>query len=102
GFRLLPRLHFRHVLGVGSALGDELSPLTADRVTVIEPASRFRNPKYHYVVPASNGILPFADASFDFVSCLGVLHHLPKVRMAVKEISRVLEPNGYALIREPI
>jgi ubiquinone/menaquinone biosynthesis C-methylase UbiE len=44
--------------------------------------------------------LPFPDASFDYVICLAVLHHLkPKEHeKALKEIKRVLKPGGKAAI----
>jgi SAM-dependent methyltransferase len=42
--------------------------------------------------------LPFADASFDFVTSAGVLHHTPETRRAVAEIHRVLRPGGRAMI----
>src|SRR5205085_3102082 len=37
---------------------------------------------------------PFAEGSFGFVSCLGVLHHLPDPRAGLGVLARLLEPNG--------
>jgi len=42
--------------------------------------------------------MPFADASFDCVTCGWVLEHLPDPRPGLKEISRVLKPGGNVLI----
>lgn len=42
--------------------------------------------------------LPFADASFDRVSSNGVLHHTPDMAGALREIRRVLRPDGLATI----
>lgn len=42
--------------------------------------------------------LPFADDTFDFVSCNGVLHHTPGTRVGFQEILRVLRPGGRAII----
>ena len=40
----------------------------------------------------------FADAYFDHVNCLGVIHHTPNPSQAVAEIARVLKPGGTACI----
>ena len=46
--------------------------------------------------------LPFPDASFDLVTCTGVLHHLrPSMRECVAEAERVLRPGGVFCIAEP-
>jgi ubiquinone/menaquinone biosynthesis C-methylase UbiE len=42
--------------------------------------------------------LPFPDASFDIVYSNGVLHHTPRIRLAVQEVHRVLRPGGRAVI----
>ncbi|MFN2614298.1 MAG: methyltransferase domain-containing protein [Actinomycetota bacterium] len=42
--------------------------------------------------------LPYADASFDLVVARGALHHLPAPLAGLKEIRRVLEPGGTALV----
>jgi len=38
--------------------------------------------------------MPFADKSFDIVFSHGVLHHIPEIKTAQKEIHRILKPNG--------
>jgi SAM-dependent methyltransferase len=45
--------------------------------------------------------LPFADASFDFVSCNHVLEHVFETEKFLREIRRVLQPNGLAVISVP-
>lgn len=42
--------------------------------------------------------LPYTDNAFDVVICNHVLEHIPDDRKAIAEISRVLSPNGHALI----
>lgn len=44
--------------------------------------------------------LPYPDHSMDAVFCFGVLHHVPKWRDGLAEISRVLRPNGVLFIEE--
>ncbi len=109
GFRYLPKKAFHHVLGVGSAYGDELLPVAsrASRITILEPSSGFvaceiDGTPVEYVKPHTSGILPFADSLFDLITCLGVLHHVPNVRTVLGELFRCLNPGGYALIREPV
>jgi ubiquinone/menaquinone biosynthesis C-methylase UbiE len=42
--------------------------------------------------------LPFADASVDRVTCRIAAHHFPDMAQAVREIARVLKPNGLFLL----
>ena len=42
--------------------------------------------------------LPFADGSFDLVYSHGVLHHTPDTPQTIREVHRVLSPNGRAMI----
>jgi ubiquinone/menaquinone biosynthesis C-methylase UbiE len=45
--------------------------------------------------------LPFADDSFDVVTCQTVLIHLKKPTLALKEMKRVVKPNGIVICSEP-
>jgi SAM-dependent methyltransferase len=103
GFRYLPQLTYEHVLCFGGAFGDELQPVLgqAKRVTVLEPAGGFQNPRFEYVTPNPSGRIPFADNSFDLVTCFGVLHHIPNVSIVVREMARCTKPSGWQLICEP-
>lgn len=42
--------------------------------------------------------LPYRDASFDLVVARGALHHVPSPLEALREIRRVLEPGGTAVV----
>ncbi|WP_426246695.1 class I SAM-dependent methyltransferase [Nocardioides sp. LHG3406-4] len=53
-------------------------------------------------VLASLTELPLADASVDLVFCYHVLEHIPDDRAAMREIARVLTPEGLALVQVPI
>ncbi len=45
--------------------------------------------------------LPFAAASFDSVTCLDVLEHIPRPAVAVREMVRVLCPGGVLILQTP-
>lgn len=46
----------------------------------------------------ARGPMPLPDASVDLVHSSGVLHHLPSINPALKELRRVLKPGGRAQI----
>lgn len=46
--------------------------------------------------------IPYESNFFNFVVCLGVLHHVPDVNLTVSEIIRVTMPRGYIYVREPM
>lgn len=50
------------------------------------------------VSKASIGNLPFADSSFDFILCLGVLHHLPNTENALQALVQKLKEGGHLLL----
>ncbi|HXE81556.1 MAG TPA: class I SAM-dependent methyltransferase [Vicinamibacterales bacterium] len=45
--------------------------------------------------------LPFASSSFDKAYCLSAIHHVPDIDRALREIHRVLTPDGAVLFSEP-
>ena len=110
GFDLLPpSRQFGHALGFGSAYGDELLPVIdrISQVTIVDPSRAFVRSEVGgkpatWVAPDPSGTLPFANGSFDLITCFGVLHHIPNVSHVLKEFERVLAPGGFLLVREPI
>jgi SAM-dependent methyltransferase len=46
--------------------------------------------------------LPFEDQSYDFVFASHVLEHVPNDQKAISEISRILRPNGIAILPVPL
>jgi SAM-dependent methyltransferase len=108
GFSVLKDEFFRRALGIGSAYGDELRPIArrCKAITILEPSDGFvvkeiEGVPVDYVKPSPDGCLPFADDSFDLITCFSVLHHIPNVSDVVREVYRCLAPGGYALVREP-
>jgi len=50
------------------------------------------------VTQASVSNIPFADSSFDFVVCLGVLHHIPDTQQALIDVVKKLRSGGSILL----
>src|SRR5213594_4266405 len=45
--------------------------------------------------------LPFADRSFDYVTCLEGLEHIENPQQAMREFARVLKPAGHLIVSVP-
>lgn len=46
-------------------------------------------------------ILPFKDASFDYVTCFEILEHVEEQETALQEVRRILKPGGFFAISVP-
>jgi SAM-dependent methyltransferase len=90
------------VLEIGAGLGEhiayedlantqyhalELRPEIADEI-------RSRHPQIQVVTGDCQESIPFPDASFDRVIAIHVLEHLPNLPAAVRQIHRILKPDG--------
>jgi len=71
--------------------GLDLTPESVERVST---RLRVRGLPYERLECASALGIPFRSNSFDMVFSHGVLHHIPDVKAAQREIARVLKPNG--------
>lgn len=61
---------------------------------------RQTHPELDYVGDVQK--IPLPDNSFDTVLCAEVLEHVPEPLQALKEIRRVLKPNGYLVMSTPL
>jgi ubiquinone/menaquinone biosynthesis C-methylase UbiE len=68
--------------------------LTEESVERVKMRFLLRDLPFAEVKQASALELPFPDNSFDIVYSHGVLHHIPDIQAAQKEIARVLKPDG--------
>ena len=104
GYRRFPDKRFRHTLCFGGGTGAELLPIRGclSRVTILEASANFK-PVVDAVYASSNmdGSIPFPDQTFDLVTCIGVLHHIPNVSTVLKELCRCMMEGGIALVSEP-
>jgi len=110
GFSDLNLQKCKKVLGIGSAWGDEFSPIAKyiEEIIVLEPSEAFaKNTSIlgipaQYIRPNDTNLLPFDNEMFDLIVCLGALHHIPNVSFVLKEFYRCIKFDGIVIIREPI
>jgi SAM-dependent methyltransferase len=72
--------------------------LTAESVERVRTRLTLRDLPFEQLCQGSVLDLPFPDGTFDTVFSHGVLHHVPEIRQAEKEIRRVLKPGGELVI----
>lgn len=53
------------------------------------------------IVEGSITALPFADASFEAITCIDVLYHIEQPAIALSEFARCLRPHGLVVINVP-
>jgi len=54
------------------------------------------------MIPMDITNIQFPDGSFDVIYCSHVLEHIPDDSRAMRELSRVLNPDGWAILQVPI
>ena len=90
-------------------LGEDLEPLENELVSrarlVVGVDLDFSHLRKHLNISrricASLGSLPFADASFDLITCNMVVEHLQAPFTIFHEMSRVLAPGGVLMVHTP-
>src|SRR4051812_9466351 len=75
------------------AFGIDIAQAAIDRAKTFAPKAT--------LVRGDAEALPYDDASFDIVTCLGSLEHFLSPPKALEEMRRVLRPNGRAVIVVP-
>lgn len=101
---------FKSILDVGSGSGQILRHVlrqTGDDVRIVacdlspnmlhRARLRLKSDRPQFVA-ADMKNLPFADASFDCITCGWVIEHLPDPRPGLREMLRVLQPGGSLLL----
>jgi ubiquinone/menaquinone biosynthesis C-methylase UbiE len=78
---------------VASVLGLDLTPAMKAQFDAVVAAAGLRNVAF---VTGDVEALPYAEASFDLVSCRRAVHHFPDPPRAMAEMARVLRPGGRA------
>jgi ubiquinone/menaquinone biosynthesis C-methylase UbiE len=92
----------QRILDVGTGTGHFSAPLTPHNEVVgvdfVAQMLAYAAPKGFWPAQADARALPFSDASFDAVICVGVLQHIPDYQTALRELLRVLKPQGVLLL----
>lgn len=104
GYDRLPDRRFSSVLSLGGGDGSEFLPIVErlDDITILEPSLNLRPAvKARFMPPRTDGSIPFPDNTFDLITCLSVLHHIPNVSAVMRELYRCTAAGGFVLLREP-
>lgn len=99
--KLLPTAPGERVgdFGCGQSLfHDALRSYRPSPVFVDSSLRSLRTIEYGYRVRADLRHLPFEDAVYDRILCIGVLHHLPERLPAFREMARVLRAGGLLIL----
>lgn len=94
------------LLEIGCGPGGFLGPLakygTVYGLDVAHEAMAYcKSRGYDRVITASGHELPFADDSFDFVGLFDTIEHIPDDAAVLREIRRILRPDGMLFISVP-
>lgn len=90
-------------IGIGTGINLEFYPKSVSHITAVEPNSgmekqlKAKLPKHHLTVDfhlTGAEKMPFPDASFDTVISTITMCSIPNLAGAMKEIQRILTPNG--------
>lgn len=106
--RLLKDRHFKNAVDVGGGYGRLCVLLEdyADKVTLAEPSQQQLDIAKDYLKDhpeidrklTQADKLDFADKSFDLITMIRVMHHLPNPVPELSELHRVLSDDGYLIL----
>ena len=92
-----------NLLDIGAGTGDFLVVAKKDgwQITGIEPGEKPRNIAIQKGVSFANDLAELQDNSFDVITMWHVLEHVPDLEFQIKELKRLIKPNGTILIAVP-
>jgi len=108
-FRHVRGRRYRTGLALGCATGQDIAPIAPlmDQIVAVEPTEDFWRDEIagtpsSYRKPTLRGTVDMPDNSIDIATAISVLHHIPNVTEVLRELHRLLSPQGLLLLREPI
>jgi len=88
-----------HLLNAGCGSRDVSLYLLANAVTTITKYDIASQDPDVVVGPLES--MPFEDGTFDSVLCNAVLEHVPNAEYSIRELARVVKPNGHVVVAVP-
>ena len=82
---------------VAGAVGLDYSPVMVEKAAV-KIREHGAGGRHVFAVHADSERLPFANQSFDVLTCANSFHHYPNQAEVVREFRRVLRPGGIAIL----
>jgi 2-polyprenyl-3-methyl-5-hydroxy-6-metoxy-1,4-benzoquinol methylase len=91
------------LLDIGAGTGDFLSVAKKNgwQTTGIEPSNKAKAIAISKGVSFVNNLSNIQSASFDVITMWHVLEHVPDVEFQIKELKRIIKPNGTIVIAVP-
>lgn len=91
------------LLDIGAGTGDFLATAKANgwQITGLEPSEKAKNIAISKGVSFENDIKSIENQSFDVITMWHVLEHVPDIEQQIKELKRLLKPNGTIIIAVP-
>ncbi len=91
------------LLDIGAGTGDFLATAKAKgwTTTGLEPNEKAKNSAISKGVTFENDIKNIENQSFDVITMWHVLEHVPDIEQQIKELKRLLKPNGTIIIAVP-
>ncbi|HEY3116564.1 MAG TPA: class I SAM-dependent methyltransferase [Chloroflexota bacterium] len=103
--RMIGEVRGKTVLDVGSAQGLVLDGLRTAALTVCvdlaQAYMRVARERGHQAVVGDGEALPFRAGAFDVVICTGVLEHVLNAEAVVRQVERILKPDGSLFVLVP-
>lgn len=91
------------ILDIGAGTGEFLLTCKNDgwHVTGIEPSERAKQIAHQKGIGMEESLANLTDHSFDVITMWHVLEHVPNLEQQLKELKRLLKPNGVLLVAVP-
>jgi 2-polyprenyl-3-methyl-5-hydroxy-6-metoxy-1,4-benzoquinol methylase len=91
------------ILDIGAGTGDFLTTAKANgwQITGLEPSEKAKKSAISKGVSFENDIKSIENQSFDVITMWHVLEHVPDIEQQIKELKRLLKPNGTIIIAVP-